>query len=71
MAQSKPPRNPLAFASVLYPGRRLASQPIHLGSEVVEGGISAREGGRGLPPKLRPAVRGRWTVSTIGNALWP
>ena len=26
MAQGKPPRNPLAFASVLYPGRGLASQ---------------------------------------------
>ena len=34
MAQGKSPRNPLAFASVLYPGRCLASQPIHLGSEV-------------------------------------
>ena len=37
MAQGKSPRNPLAFASVLYPGRCLASQPIHLGSEVEEG----------------------------------
>ena len=34
MAQGKSPRNPLAFASVLCPGRCLASQPIHLGSEV-------------------------------------
>ena len=34
MAQGKSLRNPLAFASVLYPGRYLASQPIHLGSEV-------------------------------------
>ena len=34
MAQGKSPRNPLAFASVSYPGRCLASQPIHLGSEV-------------------------------------
>ena len=36
MAQGKSPRNPLAFASVSYPGRCLASQPIHLGSEVEE-----------------------------------
>jgi len=36
MAQGESPRNPLAFASVLYPGRCLASQPIHLGSEVGE-----------------------------------
>ena len=28
---------PLASASILYPGRCLASQPIHLGSEEVEG----------------------------------
>ena len=34
MAQGESPRNPLAFASVLCPGRCLASQPIHLGSEV-------------------------------------
>ena len=34
MAQGKSPRNQLAFASVLCPGRCLASQPIHLGSEV-------------------------------------
>ena len=37
MAQGKSPRSSLAFASVLYPGRCLASQPIHLGSEVGEG----------------------------------
>jgi hypothetical protein len=37
MAQGKSPRNPLAFASVLYPGRCLASQPILLGSEEEEG----------------------------------
>ena len=37
MAQGKSPRSPLAFASVLYPGRCLASQPILLGSEVEEG----------------------------------
>ena len=37
MAQGTSPRSPLAFASVLYPGRSLASQPIHLGSEVGEG----------------------------------
>ena len=37
MAQGKSPRNPLAFASVLYPGRCLAFQPIHLGSEVEQG----------------------------------
>ena len=43
MAQGKSPRNPLAFASVLYPGRCLASQPIHLGSEVVEGGAAVQE----------------------------
>ena len=30
MAQGKSPRNPMAFASVSYPGRCLASQPIHL-----------------------------------------
>ena len=34
MAQGESPRNPLAFASVSCPGRCLASQPIHLGSEV-------------------------------------
>ena len=34
MAQGKSPRSPLAFASVLCPGRCLASHPIHLGSEV-------------------------------------
>ena len=27
MAQGESPRNPLAFASVFYPGRCLASQP--------------------------------------------
>ena len=37
MAQGESPRNPLAFASVLCHGRCLASQPIHLGSEVEEG----------------------------------
>ena len=37
MAQGESPRNPLAFASVLCPGRCLASQPIHLGSEVEQG----------------------------------
>ena len=31
------PSNPMAFASVLYPGRCLASQPIHSGSEEEEG----------------------------------
>ena len=40
MAQGGSPRNPLAFASVLYPGKCLASQPIHLGSEVGEHGFS-------------------------------
>ena len=33
MAQGKSPRNPLAFASVLYPGRCLASQPTGSGGE--------------------------------------
>ena len=37
MAQGESPRNPLAFASVLYHGRCLASQPILLGSEEKEG----------------------------------
>ena len=31
------PATQLAFASVLYPGRCLASQPIHSGSEVEQG----------------------------------
>ena len=38
----------MAFASVLYPGRCLASQPIHLGSEVGEGQRCKR--GRLRPP---------------------
>ena len=38
----------MAFASVLYPGRCLASQPIHLGSEVGEGQRCKR--GRLKPP---------------------
>ena len=33
MAQGKSPRSPLAFASVLYPGRCLASQPTGSGGE--------------------------------------
>ena len=33
MAQGKSHRNPMAFASVLYPGRRLASQPTGAGGE--------------------------------------
>ena len=48
MAQGESPRNPLAFASVLCPGRCLASQPIHLGSEVGEGQRCKR--GRLRPP---------------------
>ena len=33
MAQGESPRNPLAFASVFYPGRCLASQPTGSGGE--------------------------------------
>ena len=51
MAQGESPRNPLAFASVLYPGRCLASQPIHLGSEVGKGPWF-RQGGVLNPPTL-------------------
>ena len=40
--------SPMAFASVLYPGRCLASQPIHLGSEMGEGQRCKR--GRLKPP---------------------
>ena len=62
MAQGKSPRNPLAFAFVLYPGRCLASQPIHLGTETRE----PREhkgpcpkGGRRVIFTPAPASRGR------------
>ena len=40
-------RNPMAFASVSYSGRCLASQPIHLGPEV-EGGFRLAESSRWL-----------------------
>ena len=53
MAQGKSLRNPLAFAFVLYPGRCLASQPIHLGSEVGEG-QRCKRGGLRPPPQASP-----------------
>ena len=43
----------MAFASVLYPGRCLASQPIHLGSEVGEG-QRCKRGGLRPPPQASP-----------------
>ena len=59
MAQGDSPHNPMAFSSVLYPGRCLASQPIHLGSEVGVGPKCKRRRPRAppqvsTPPPLSP-----------------
>ena len=58
MAQGESPRNPLAFASVLCPGRCLASQPIHLGSEVGEG-QRCKRGRLRPPPQASPGGEGQ------------
>ena len=68
MAQGKSPRNPMAFASVLYTGRCLASQPIHLGSEVGEG-QRCKRGRLRPPPQASPG--GEEQVDLRGQRLWP
>ena len=78
MAQGKSPRNPLAFASVFYPGRCLASQPTGSG-----GGFAVVLRNRPLagsrktvllPPPLLVSVllcsRLRCPVSGVYPATW-
>ena len=56
MAQGKSPRNPLAFAPVLYPGRCLASQPTGSGGEFAVALRNRLLPGRGDPVLLSPPL---------------
>ena len=57
MAQGKSLRNPLAFASVLYPGRYLASQPIPLGFRGGGGTAAQERETKASPPSRRFSLR--------------
>ena len=57
----------MAFASVLFPGRCLASQPIHLGSEVGEG-QRCKRGRLRPPPQASPG--GGFAVASHDLEFW-